>query len=341
MSLSYTNFLVNLANEIDTLTKGFVFDGYSALAAYLRAPLGAMIVLYIVLVGYAMVRGLIKSPQQELFKFTLRAGCIYLCAMNWAFFSAHIRDLFVAGSESIATTLMKAVHKNASHASINQGFQDVLNEVITLGGTLFEMGSLRKITPYFAGIMVLFSGIATIGLAFMEIVIAKLMLAVTLATAPIFIAFTLFDQTKTFFERWLGLLVGFSFVLVFVSSVVGLCIYLIHWAVAQFSTASGAELNVSVWVPLFIVSCLCVMSVSQAVSIGKSIGNAFCTSHASQMVGGFIRQMSGSTRQMQNLAKQAYGNVLKTPMDYAKNGMQQATHGQANRLYQAIRRGNA
>src|SRR3990167_5435745 len=128
-----TNFLVNLANEIDSLTNSFVFDGYNALASLLRAPLGSMIVLYIVLVGYAMVRGLIQTPQQELFKFSIRAGLVYMCAMDWGFFSSHIRDLFIVSSESISTTLMKTVHQKASGAWMNQGWQDVLTEGITLG----------------------------------------------------------------------------------------------------------------------------------------------------------------------------------------------------------------
>ncbi|MDP3559979.1 MAG: type IV secretion system protein [Legionellaceae bacterium] len=292
-SLQLDTFVVSLAGEIDRLTNHFVFDGYSALASLLKAPLGAMIVLYIILMGYSITRGLIQTPQQELFKFTIRAGLIYMCAMNWDFFSSHVRDLFVTGSESIATTLMQAVHKKASSGSINQGLQNVLNEILTLGGNLFESGNFRKLTPYFAGIMVFFSGAVTVGLAFIEIVIAKLMLSVTLCTAPLFILFTLFEQTKSIFDRWLGVLVGFSLVLIFVSSVVGLCIHLLHWIASGMFTSSE-QLSVAIWVPLFIVACLCVMGITQAAAIGKSIGGAVCTSGGAAMVGGFIGSSMGA-----------------------------------------------
>ena len=141
--------------------------------------------------------------------------------------------------------------------------------------------------------MVFFSGTVTIGLAFIEIVIAKLMLAVTLCTAPLFIIFTLFDQTKSFFDRWLGVLVGFSMVLVFVSSVVGLCVHLLHW-VTNGMLNNTVQLTSAIWVPLFIVACLCVMGISQAASIGKSIGGALCTSGGAAMVGGFIGSSMGT-----------------------------------------------
>ena len=310
-TLSYDNFVVNLANEIDGMTNHFVFDGYAALASFLKAPLGAMIVLYIVLMGYAMVRGLVKTPQQEFFKFAFRAGLIYMTAMNWDFFASYVRDFFVVGSESIATTLMQGVH-HSSGGSINQSLQNVLNDIFILGGDLFEAGSFRKLTPYFAGFMVLLSGSITVGLAFIEIVVAKLMLAVILCTAPLFIILTLFDQTKLFFDRWLGVLVGFALVLVFVSSVVGLCVHLLHW-VASGMLTHPEQLKAAIWVPIFIVAALCVIGITEAASIGKSIGGAFGSSGGAAMVGGFIGGSLGAMAFSKNLTQK--------PMNLARMGL--------------------
>lgn len=277
-------FIVSLTTEIDHLTQHFVYDGYTALANLLKAPLGAMIVLYIILMGYAMIRGLIQTPHQELFKFIFRSGFIYMTAMNWGFFAEHIKDLFVVSSENIASTLMNAMHGKSSMSSINQGLQNVLNEILSLGSELFAAGSYRKLTPYFAGFIVCLSGCITVGLALIEIILAKLMLAVCLCTAPLFICFTLFHQTKSFFERWLGVLVGFSLMLVFVSSVVGLVVHLLHW-VTQNLLHHPTQMT---WVPLFIVSALYIMGITQAANIGKSIGGALCTSSGPAMLSGFI-----------------------------------------------------
>src|SRR3990167_8987936 len=109
-AFTYDTFIVGLGAEIDSLTNQFVFDGYKALVSLLSAPLAAMIVLYIVLMGYAILRGKIQTPQQELFKFAIRVGLIYMLGMNWDLFAIHVRDLFVVGSESISTTLMRAVN---------------------------------------------------------------------------------------------------------------------------------------------------------------------------------------------------------------------------------------
>lgn len=296
--LHFDNFIVLLAQEIDELTSHFVFDGYHALAGMLKAPLGSMLVLYIVLTGYAIARGLIQRPQQELLKFSIKAGLIYTAGLNWDWFSLHVRDLFIVGSESVASTLMQALQKTSGD-SINQSLQNVLNETVKLGMTLFEAASLRKLAPYYAGIMVFLSGTLTIGFAFIEIVIAKLMLGITLCTAPLFIAFTLFEQTKSFFDRWLGVLTGFAFVLIFVSSVVGLSAHLLHWVTLSFTTSTDA-LTAAVWVPIFMVACLCVMGIMEAVSIGKSIGGSFSSSSGSAMMAGFIRGSSAASKLSKN-----------------------------------------
>jgi type IV secretion system protein VirB6 len=333
--LQFDNFIVHLANEVDQLTNHFVFQGYHALSSLLKAPLGSMIVLYIVLTGYAIARGMIERPQQELLKFSIKVGFIYMAGMNWDWFAAHLRDLFVVGSESIATTLMQAVHKESVGTSVNQGLQNVLNDILKLGISLFDAGSLRKLSPYFAGMMVFLSGSITVGLAFIEIVIAKLMLSVTLCTAPLFILFTLFEQTKTFFERWLGVLTGFSFVLIFVSSVVGLCIHLLHWVAHSLSNNPEA-FTAAIWVPLFIVACLCVMGISQAVAIGKSIGGSLCTSGGASMVGGFIGGGMG-----------AWGfskTMLQKPMGVSRQGLGEASKRVGavfKQLQKNIRRGSA
>ncbi|MGL6029436.1 MAG: type IV secretion system protein [Legionella sp.] len=337
---TYNNFLIQLSSELDTITRTVVFDGYGALSSALAAPLASMIVLYIVLKGYAVARGLIEQPQQELFRFSIRVSLIYLFAMNWDFFSSHVCDLFIGGSEAIATKLMLAIHKQSSGNSINQGLQNVLDEISMLGCDLFEAGSLRKLTPYFAGMMVFLSGSVTVGLAFIELVIAKLMMSVLLCTAPFFILFTLFEQTKSFFERWLGVLAGFSFVLILVSSVVGLSVHLMHWITSSFTSAEN-PVTAAIWIPIFIVACLCVMGVFQVVNIGKSIGGSVCTSTGAAMLGGFIASSLTAGRRTHKAVNHTGKGVRSGTSSILKGGQQTtraATH-LFKQLHKNLRRG--
>lgn len=329
-----TNFMVNLGHQIEAITNTFTIDGYQALASVLRAPLGAAVVLYIVLMGYATARGLIENPPNALFKLSLRLGVIYLLAMNWGNFASYIRDFFVIGSETIANAVMTSASKTHSSHNIFQGLQSVFNTMLDLGSITMGEGGYRNLSPYFCGFLIYLSGAVTLGLAFFEIVIAKLMLSITLCTAPLFLSLTLFDQTKSFFDRWLGLLVGFSLVLVFVSSVLGLTIDLMSWALMQVDV-NQADLKGSTWVPLFIVSLFCIMGILEAASIGKSIGGAAGTSGGSAMVGGFIGGAMGASAMAKHVSKKSYGlsqtgkSALSRSAQYAKNIHQAIRGGQS------------
>lgn len=327
-----TNFIVNLGHQIESITNTFTVDGYQALADILRAPLGAAAILYIVLMGYATARGLIENTLQALLKFSLRLGVIYLLAMNWGNFAIYIRDFFVIGSETMANAVMKAASKTHSNHNIFQGLQSVFNAMLDLGSSTMGEGGYRNLSPYFCGILIYLSGALTLGLAFFEIVIAKLMLSITLCTAPLFLSLTLFDQTKSFFDRWLGLLVGFSLVLVFVSSVLGLTIDLMSWAMTQVDVNPN-DLKSSTWVPLFIVSLFCVMGILEAASIGKSIGGAAGTSGGSAMVGGFIGGAIGASSTAKQMSKKTY-HVAQT----GKTALSQSTEF-AKKIHQTIRGG--
>jgi len=268
--------------------------------------------------GFVAIKGGIENPLQGFMKFIFRAGIIYFFALNWGNFAAYIRDFFVIGSETMANELMKATSKSHSHASIFQGLQSVFNDMVSLGSSTLSEGGYRNLSPYFCGILIYLSGAATLGLAFFEIVIAKLMLSVILCTAPLFLSLTLFDQTRHFFDRWLGLLVGFSLVLVFVSSVLGLTIDLMGWAMTQVE-ANQSDLSSAAWVPLSMVGLFCIMGILEAANIGKSIGGAAGTSGGAAMVGGFLGGALGAVAATKSTAKKGHG-VARTGFSTLSKG---------------------
>lgn len=293
----YSNVITGLTGQIDTLTTNFVREGYSALMQALIAPLASLSILFIVITGYGITRGVIKAPLQELVNFAFRLGVIYLFAMNWNFFSEYMVALFVDGAGELGSALMKSTHlMPASFANhgVMGGLQSVFNEVIRAGSWVGQKATLRHPGPGFAALLIYASGLLVVGAALIELIIAKLMLSVCLVTAPLFFILTLFEKTRSFFDRWLGAIVGFSLVLVFVSSLVSLCMSLIHWSVAGYAEHASREMLSVGWVPILLVSCLCLSALSQAAHIAKSIGGTCHTAGGSAMVGGFMGAAMGS-----------------------------------------------
>jgi type IV secretion system protein VirB6 len=289
-SPSYASVILDLADQIDRLIQSFIANGYQALSQALEKPLGSVCVLYLILVGYGITRGFIKTPLQEFIKAALRMGVIYQLAMDWSFYASFVVDWFIKGMSELSAVMMQLLPCNfhlLKGAGVNGGLQTVLIEVVEVGSKVWNTASVRHPGPFFCGLMIYAGGIAVVALAFFELVVAKLMLALCLATAPLFVICTLFDKTRSFFDQWLGKVVGFALVIFFVSTVVGFCMHLLHWCIEDYVNNKTSYVAVG-WIPLFICACLSVMALLEVVGLAKSIGGSCTTGTGSAMVGGFI-----------------------------------------------------
>lgn len=341
----YTNIILDLARQMEVITRTFTVNGYKAMSHALAQPLGALCVLFIILTGYGILRGLIKTPMQEFVNVAIRIGVVYMFAMNWDIFASYFIGLFVDGAGALSGVMMKANHSNMSYvngANVNSSLQAVFTEIINIGTIAVKKATVRNITPLFIGLLIYLSGIAVVGLAFFEIVLAKLMLAICMSVAPLFFCFTLFKQTRSFFDSWLGVLVGFSLLLVFVSTTVGICLQLVHWVIAPLQS-NQAEIDLTSWISLFFVAGLAVMAILYVTGIAKGIGGSCSTSGTgSAMVGGFmgsalgvsmgVSKWTGLTKATKNAAgfsKEAGMRAIKRAGGSAMQGIQKRLRGGA------------
>lgn len=331
---TYADILLTTQSEIDRITQSFTFNGYNALASYLSVPLGLACVLYIVLTGYAMMFGFIKMPAAAFRKMLLRIGLTYTFAMNWGFFVEFFVNLFIDSASALGAVMMQAnpfAVPITTGSGVNGGLQSVLIEIIRVGQWVFDKATFRHWAPAFTGILIDLAGVIVVGIAFFELVIAKLMLSFLLSLAPLFFLFTLFDGTKTFFDRWLGTLVGFSLVLIFVSAVVGLCMHLLHMTIIPHYLAQGETVTFSDWIPIVLVAALSLMALLEVTCIAKSIGSSCSTGHGSAMVGGFLGGALGASQSGKSLGsgtKNLAGKGIKAVQSLATSPAgQKILHG--------------
>lgn len=300
--LASSGMVVGLISQVDTLMGSFANDGYNALASALKMPFAALAALFITLMGYGITHGFIKAPLQELYKMVFRLGVIFFFAMNWGNFSFYVVGLFDRGAGELASVVMKATHTPMAGKSIAAGLQSVLNEVFQVGWSTMKLTSLKNWWPYYTALFIWLTGIAVVAVALFEIIVAKVMLSVCMAMAPLFLTLTLFDKTRSFFDRWLGAVVGFSLVLIFVSAVVGLCMTLVHASIADLLNETSKISQLS-FAPIFLVACLAIPCLFQAASIAKHIGGACHTAGGGAVVGGLIGSSMGAAVSLNQINK--------------------------------------
>ncbi len=205
---SYMTIVEKLFTELDILLSDYVFHGYNALVAYLKVPLSLAMVLYIVLMGLSITQGWIKLSMGNLVKSSCKLAVIYLAIMNWGWFNHTVVGLISTGAGQLGDVLVNATPVPIPHftgGGINGAMQSVLIEFTQIGTWVWNRGSWHNLAPCFNALLIWGFGFALIMVAMFELILAKIMLAVLFATAPLFVGFTLFKPTQGFFDRWLGI----------------------------------------------------------------------------------------------------------------------------------------
>jgi type IV secretion system protein VirB6 len=287
----YDTVILKLYMLLDQVLQTYVYNGYAALAHWVKYPLGAAVVLYIVIMGYSITHGFIKMSMKTFVHAALKIGFIYTAAMNWGWFSNYVVDLVQAFNTHVAAAILSASPASIpgfEPTNINSAMQLTLIKVAKIGTMTWNLGSWHNLSPLFsAGIEWAF-GYAIIALAFLEIATAKIMVAVLLTTAPIFISFLLFDRTKGFFEKWVGALAGFSFMFLFVSAVLGLVMTLIQWSIGGMIVNNVIHTSIVGFVPLVICGFLGIKLLMQSASLAQGLGGTVTMGSGAALVGGAI-----------------------------------------------------
>ncbi len=316
MLINYLTIVDKLFNELDSLLNNYVFNSYTALSHYLKIPLALAIVLYIVMFGLAITQGWVRLSTNNLVKSSLKLAFIYIAAMNWGWFSHIFMGLLNTAASQIGDVLVNATPIPMPHfagTGINGAMQSVLIEFSEIGKWVWDRGSFYNLAAYFSAILIWGFGFALILVALFELILAKIMLAILLAMAPLFIAFTLFKPTHNFFDRWLGTCVGFSLMMIFVASILALALSLAQWSVAAIYANHAARLSIVGFIPTMIVGFI-------------GVGLVLRAAHLALAIGGTVSTLSGSTLLAETLGGAVGASLAtKTMLGGGKFGNQSTT----------------
>jgi type IV secretion system protein VirB6 len=288
---SYSTIVLRLSNQIDLILKSFVYNGYQAVADHLRYPLGLAVTLYIIILGISISQGWVKLSFGNFTKSCLKIGLIYSLGMHWSTFSFYIVKGIEGSAGQIGDWLINATPITIPHFAgegINGGLQSVLIEVTKVGLWTWHRGKLYNYTPFFTAVVIWAFGYAALMLAVIEILMAKMMIAILFTVAPLFVAFTVFKATHGFFDKWLGVICGFVFFLILIPAGVALMLNCLQWTLVGEYANHSQGLNVVGFVPVVMVSVLSVLLILKITAYAHVIGGSVATSAGSALVAGFI-----------------------------------------------------
>ncbi|MNU89882.1 Type IV secretion system protein VirB6 [compost metagenome] len=218
---------------IDGRLNEFLGSRLSAVIAEVEGPLRIALVLYVVLYGFAILRGAISEPVMDFAVRSIKLALIYALATTTAYSSFVTEPLFTG----LPNALTRAV-SGAEAPTVGAAFDQFLAHAAWLGEDI-----ARHASPFNAGAYVIAAAVFIIGalaaaLGFGVVLVAKLALALLVTLGPIFIACALFDATRRFFFGWLSQAVNYLVLFALMIVIFQLVLSLVR---DQWSAIQGAD----------------------------------------------------------------------------------------------------
>ncbi|MFK4056841.1 type IV secretion system protein [Brevundimonas sp. NPDC046655] len=215
---------------IDERLNAFLGDRLSSVIAVVEGPLRVALVLYVLLYGYAILRGAISEPVMDFAIRSIKLALLHALATTAAYSGFVTQPLFV----DLPNALTQAISGSGA-PNVGAAFDQFLAYAGYLSETIAREGSAFDPAPYIVAAAVLVIGALACALGFGVVMVAKLALALLVALGPIFIAAALFDATRRYFFGWLSQAVNYLVLFALMITIFQLVLALVRdqWAAIE------------------------------------------------------------------------------------------------------------
>ena len=257
------DFISSITRFIDCQSQALGSDAWNAFAqpaSTLSIVLSGFLTIFIALIGYRLLLGQIFSVRSATLAM-LKIGAVFALATSWPAYRTLVYDVVVDGPAELVADIGRPSAVPGSDGTLVQRLDATDSQLAQLAVDGVGIGIRNDVPPPpFAGfnafalggsrILYLITAIAGLG---MVRAVAGLMLAL----GPFFIAFLMFDSTRSLFEGWVRVLAGAALAAVGVSIALGFELAILEpWLAGVVARRMAGEDLPTVPVELFVLTCV-------------------------------------------------------------------------------------
>jgi type IV secretion system protein VirB6 len=234
----------------------------------------SMLMIYMMLWGWMMLRGMISEPITDGVTRVLRLAVIVGIALNLGRYSTFVSTFLWNTPEAMANIVANGYSDDSSNVQYLDGLMSKLYDIgdaywqkaIAEGGILPDLGLL------FIGILIWVVAVAATAYAAFLLALSKMALAILLAIGPIFVLLLIFEGTKRFFEAWLGQALNYVFLVILTAGAVKLIMTIITQYLNVSSGKIMAEPTTDQALPAVVLCLIAALVMMQLPSIASALG---------------------------------------------------------------------
>jgi hypothetical protein len=242
-TISSDNIFSFIVCNMEQLTSDLMGSMYCGMVEELQPMVLAVLTLAVVFFGMGFTIGIIPATAREFQKFMLKVAFVTVFATQSEYMIDVVYRFLVGGArEGIAISLSGMFKDNPDYASGNVSGMDVYyqldhflgkalkfatdyvgadpnqNQNVCQNAVFAVMAVMAVAFPplFYAGLLIIVGVAMTFLRALFGYVYAIVGIAFLITLSPIFLSFSLFQQTRPFFDKWVGYLVSFALQMVLV-----------------------------------------------------------------------------------------------------------------------------
>lgn len=275
-------YLLLILNSIDAATKTYISNVVAQLARDLNATFRYLLILFFMLYGFAVWRGVIKADAIAYFWTVVKISVIYYLIFTWSVYNALIVNFLINSPDTMAGQIVGTGMVGTGATSATGVIATAYDR--SLGAASIAYGAKGTIMPFVLGSIILFSATIVLFLSILLISLSKVALAVLVALGPIAIMLLLFESTKKFFESWLQQCINFGLINLLTIMVLALTgtlyvgvIDTLNTTIDGTSTSGvplltrGKEVTLNMVIPILFVGLLISLILKQVPAIASAI----------------------------------------------------------------------
>jgi type IV secretion system protein VirB6 len=279
-----TGFIGTTTHFIDCQAQALGSNAWHALSlpgSTLSVVLTGFLTIFIALIGYNLLLGrslTIRSGTLAMVKI----GAVFALATSWPAYRTLVYDLVIDGPSQIAADIGRPSAIPGSDGTLIgrlDATDGALVQLSILGPGIPVVAAADVPPPPFAGfnafalggsrVLLLISAVAGLG-------VVRIVAGLMLALGPFFIAFVLFDSTRSLFEGWVRVLAGAALAAAGVTIALGLELAMLEpWLAGVLARRIAGEALPSVPTELFVLTCLFVLVIVGVLAACTSLCRAF------------------------------------------------------------------
>jgi type IV secretion system protein VirB6 len=265
-------FLKNIFQTVDNAMSTYVASTSSSVAGAVGPVAHQMFLLYIIMYGFAMYRGMIKEPVIDAAFRAVKIALVMTLAIDLGTYSGLVSDNIQALPDYLASLVGDGGTTTDSKTTLDK----ILSDAINSGTVVWEQGSIlppgANPGAYMMAIIIWLSALVCVGYGAFLIILSKVMLGILLGFGPMFLICLMFESTKKFFEAWLGQALNYALVSALAIAVIKLLFGMYKNAAAATKAAAVTpDFGILSFASMLILAVVCFLCLMQVQTVASSL----------------------------------------------------------------------